>query len=340
MTLARKIAYATAAGVALLIVIGLMLPSAPRVERQVQIQAPPATVFALVNDFRQINKWSPWVDTDPNALYTISGPPRGVGATLTWDGHTAGQGSQVIIESEPSFRVVSKLDLGSPGQTTGTFEFLQTEKGTLVIWSFESDFGFNLVGRYFGLMLDGIVGPDYEKGLQNLKTMAELLPQADFSDVEIEHQTIEAMDIVYLPTRSVPKAAAISVALGDAYFELLNFIDKHDLQEAGAPMSLSGAFDGSELLFDAAIPIRGTTTGIEERASGVKIGRTYAGRVIRVKHVGTYRSLGRTHDKIAAYLAALGIQRNGNPWESYVSDPTRVAAAELLTYVYYPIVAE
>lgn len=340
MSLARKIAYAAASGLALLLVVGLMLPATPYVERQIQILAPPATVFALVNDFHQINKWSPWLDTDPNALYTISGPKRGVGATLTWDGHTVGQGSQVIIESESFYRIVSKLDLGSPGQSTGTFEFLQTEKGTHVTWTFESNFGLNLVGRYFGLMLDGIVGPDYEKGLQNLKTMAEHLPQADFSDVEIEHQTVEAMDIAYLPTRSEPKAAAISEALGDAYFELLNFMDRHKLQEAGAPMSISGSFDGSVLLFDAAIPIRGPIKDLEKNSNGVRIGRSYEGPVIRVKHVGAYRSLGSTHDKIAAYLAALGIQRNGNPWESYVSDPTRVPAEELLTYVYYPIVGE
>ena len=340
MSLARKIAWSAAGGIALFIVIGLTLPSTPHVERQIQIQAPPATVFALVNDFRQINKWSPWLDTDPNALYTISGPARGVGATLTWDGQIVGQGSQVIVESEPSYRIVSKLDLDSPGRTTGTFEFLPSENGTHVTWSFDSDFGMNLIGRYFGLMLDGIVGPDYEKGLQNLKTMAEHLPQADFSDVEIEQQSVEAMDIAYLPTRSEPKAAAISEALGDAYFELLNFIDKHNLQEAGAPMSISGSFDGSELLFDAAIPVRGAIDKVGESTKGIKLGQSYSGHVIRVKHVGTYRSLGRTHDKIAAYLAALGIQRNGNPWESYVSDPTRVATEDLVTYVYYPIVGE
>ena len=59
--------------------------------------------------------------------------------------------------------------------------------------------------------------------------------------------------------------------------------------------------------------------------------------MIRVKHVGSYRSLGRTHQKIAAYLAALDIQRNGDAWESYVGDPAKVAQEELVTYVYYPI---
>jgi effector-binding domain-containing protein len=69
----------------------------------------------------------------------------------------------------------------------------------------------------------------------------------------------------------------------------------------------------------------------------VKIGETYAGNVIRVRHAGSYQSLGATHLKIAAYLAALGIERAGDAWESYVSDPTKVSESELLTYVYYPI---
>lgn len=340
LSIARKVVYTIAGVLLVLMTVGLFLPATAHIERKIEINAPPAIVFALVNDFRQINQWSPSLDTDPNALYTISGPARGVGAKQSWDGQIVGQGSQVILESEPFYRVVSQLDLEGQGQALGTFELLQTEKGTNVTWSFDNEFGWNLIGRYFGLMIDGIVGPDYEKGLQNLKTMAEHLPQADFSNVEIEHQTVEAMDIVFLPTTSVPEAAAISEALGDAYFEILNFIDKHDLQEAGAPMSISGSFNGSELQFDAAVPIRGLTDDTARNDTGVQIGRSYAGRVIRVKHVGTYRSLGRTHDKIAAYLAALGIQRNGNPWESYVSDPTRVPADELLTYVYYPIIGQ
>ena len=69
----------------------------------------------------------------------------------------------------------------------------------------------------------------------------------------------------------------------------------------------------------------------------MRIGTTYAGNVIRVRHVGSYRTLGATHRKIGAYLATLGIERAGAAWESYVSDPTKVPESELVTYVYYPI---
>jgi effector-binding domain-containing protein len=125
--------------------------------------------------------------------------------------------------------------------------------------------------------------------------------------------------------------------MGKAYFEILTFIDQHDLHDAGAPMSITRTFSGSELVFDAAIPVRGVTETTPRDGTGVKLGKTYGGPVIRVRHVGSYRDLNATHRKISAYLAALGIARNGAAWESYVSDPGNTPEAELLTYVYYPI---
>jgi len=337
MKILKKAGVIIAAALLIVLAVGVFLPSTAHVERQIEIGAPAATVFALVNDFDRINEWSPWLETDPNALYRVSGPARGVGATLTWDGQIVGNGSQVITESVPYSRVVSELDLGGQGLAVATIELVGTDRGTRVTWMFDNDFGANVFARYFGLLLDGAVGADYEAGLANLKAMAEQLPAADFSDVEIEHRTVEAMDIAVLPTRSRPESTAISEALGDAYFELLNFIDRHDLQEAGAPMSIGGRFTGSQLEFDAAIPVRGITGKTPRTEGKIRIESSYAGRVIRVKHVGSYRKLSETHDKIAAYLAAMGIRRNGDPWESYVSDPTKVSEGDLLTYVYYPI---
>jgi AraC family transcriptional regulator len=208
---------------------------------------------------------------------------------------------------------------------------------TRVAWLHESDHGFNIVGRYFGLLQGSIIGPEQAEGLARLKELAENLPRGDFSDIEIEQIVVEAADIAYLRTTSIPEASAISEAMGDAYFSVLNFIDEYGLNDAGAPLSITRTFSGSELVFDAAIPVRGVNAATPRTAEAVKIGRTYAGPVIRVKHIGPYRTLGRTHDKIAAYLAALGIVRNGDAWESYISDPIRTDEAALLTYVYYPI---
>jgi effector-binding domain-containing protein len=333
----QKIIYGIIALVAVLVLASLALPRHARVEVTAEIDTHPATIFALVNDFRRVALWSPLLEADPNVRVVHSGPARGVGATMTWDGAIIGSGTQVITESRPFEHVATSINPGESGEARTWIDLSGDDGATTVTWRFETDYGFNVVGRLFGLAFAGVVHRDYTLGLSNLKNLAETLPSADFSDLEIERLTVEATQIAYLTTTSVPEPAAISEAMGNAYFEILSFIDEHGLSEAGAPLSITGSFSGSELLFDAAIPVRGVTASTPRDGASVRIGRTYAGNVIRVRHIGSYRTLGTTHRKIAAYLAALGIERAGDAWESYVSDPTRVPESELLTYIYYPI---
>ena len=333
----QKLVYSIGAFVALLIIVGLLLPSSATVSASVRIDAHAATVFALVNDLRRVRQWSPLLDSDPNARVVFSGPERGVDAAMTWDGTIIGSGTQVITASQPFEFVETAINPGEPGAARAWFDLVGGSGETVVTWTFETDYGYNLVGRYFALLLKSIVKRDQTVGLATLKELAESLPAADFGDLEIERIMVESADIAYLPTTSVPEPGAMSAAMGDAFFEILSFIDQHGLQENGAPLAITRSFSGAQLLFDSAIPVRGITADTPRAGNSVRIGQTYSGDVIRVKHLGSYRTLSTTHRKIAAYLVALGIERNGDAWESYVSDPTKVAEQELLTYIYYPV---
>ena len=333
----QRLLYFICGLIVLLIIIGLALPQRARVVASIEVDAPLATVFALTNDFHRASLWLPWIETDPNVRIVYSGPDRGVGATITWDGLVVGTGTQVITESVPYEHITTTINPGGPGEAKSWFDFVDTGRSTYLDWSFEVDYGYNIVGRFAALLLTDIIRRDYEHGLVSLKNIAESLPRADFSDLEIERLVVEAKEIAYLSAASPPDPASVSEAMGRAYFRILNFIDKHGLANAGAPLSITRSFSGSNLLFDAAIPVQGVTDATPRDEAGVKIGTTHAGTVIRAKHLGSYRSLGQTHQKIAAYLAALGIERDGVAWESYVSDPTKVPEAEMLTYVFYPI---
>jgi effector-binding domain-containing protein len=333
----QKLIAAIAALLIVLIIIGLTLPRHARVTASIEIDARPATVFALVNDFHRARLWLPSLESDPNARIVYAGPERGVGASLTWDGLVLGSGTQMIVASRPYEHIATTINPGEAGEAKTWFDFIDTGTKTAVNWTFEADYGYNLVGRYAALLLTGMIRKDYEHGLRSLASIAESLPRTDFSDLEVEKLVVASTDIAYLPASSAPDPASISDAMGQAYFQILNFIDAHDLHEVGAPLSILRSFSGSELHFDAAIPVRGAGAELPRNGSGVRMGKSHAGTVIRVRHVGSYRDLAITHRKIAAYLAALGIDRNGNAWESYVSDPTKVPEAELLTYVYYPV---
>ena len=336
----QKFLYVIGAFVALLVVVGLFLPRHSRVEVSTLIDAPPATVFALVNDFRRVDLWSPRTATDPNARVIFSGPNRGVGATVTWDGVIVGSGTQTIVESRATEHVATMINPGEPGEARTWFDIGREDGRTRVTWGFAHDHGLNLVGRYFALLLSGVVKREYESGIAALKELAKSLPRTDFGDLDVEHLVVEPVQIAYLPTTSLPEPAAISEAMGKAYFEILSFIDRHGLTEAGAPLSIVRGFAGSQLRFDAAIPVRGVTDTTPREGAAVKLGSTYSGPAIRIRHTGSYRQLGTTHRKIIAYLAALGLERNGDAWETYISDPTRVSETELLTDVYYPVLED
>ena len=94
---------------------------------------------------------------------------------MTWasDVPNVGNGTQEIVASTENARVDTALDFGEQGLANATFLLEPSGEGTKVTWTLETDAGFNPMARYFGLLLDGFVGPDYEKGLANLKAVAE-----------------------------------------------------------------------------------------------------------------------------------------------------------------------
>lgn len=334
----HKILYGIGAFFALLILIGFLLPRESRFVVETRIDAHPATVFALVNSMQRRLVWSPITDTDPNARVDVSGPPRGIRSTLTWDGGIAGSGRETIVDSRPHEYVETVINAGEPGETRTWFELEPVDgTGTHASWGVAHDHGLNVIARYTGLILRRVLAADYERRLGQLAAFAETLPRTDFSDLEIEEVRVESLDIAYIRTTSPPDPARMSEALGESYFEVLRFIDRHGLRTAGAPISIARSYQGAALRFDAGIPVYGVTGETPREEASVRLGRTYGGNAIRVTHRGSYRRLAETHRKIAAYIAATGLERHGDAWESYVTDPGEVDEAALVTYIYYPV---
>ena len=159
----------------LLAVVGFFLPQTQHLERSITINADQQAIFTTLNSFESFNEWSPWAELDPNASYQYSGPASGVGAGMSWtsDEPNVGNGSQKIISSEPFNRVQVELIFGDNDVTTASYTLAPVDGGVEVTWGFDADFGNNIMGRYFGLLLEKFLGPQYEQGLANLKTLME-----------------------------------------------------------------------------------------------------------------------------------------------------------------------
>ena len=173
--------FALASVVVAFVALGFFLPRHSHVERSIETSASPATVFEIVNGFRRFNEWSPWAGLDPQTRYTYSGPESGVGARMQWQSESSdvGSGSQEIIAIEPDRSVSIRLDFGQKGKPISKMSLLPAGSGTRIVWSMDSDFSDDFVGRYFAPFLDRMVGPDYERGLAQLKRLVEVTPPAN-----------------------------------------------------------------------------------------------------------------------------------------------------------------
>ena len=143
--------------------------------RSTRVQAPPARVHALLDDFREWQQWSPWERVDPDLSRTYTGPPSGVGSHYAWSGNRkAGQGSMEITSSTPD-EIGLRLAFLRPFKSSNdvTFSLVPAVDGTEVTWLMTGEQRglMGLVGRV--ISMDKLIGKDFEKGLTRLKAVAE-----------------------------------------------------------------------------------------------------------------------------------------------------------------------
>lgn len=164
----------------LLIIMALILaakrPNAFRIERSINIKAPPEKIFSLIADFHKMNTWSAWENIDPAMKRSFTGAESGKGAMYAWDGNKdIGQGSMEILEATPSSKVLIKLDFYKPFEAHNMAEFTLTPHGetTTVTHAMfgPSPFISKLMSLVFNM--EKMVGSKFEEGLANMKAIAE-----------------------------------------------------------------------------------------------------------------------------------------------------------------------
>jgi effector-binding domain-containing protein/uncharacterized protein YndB with AHSA1/START domain len=316
---------------------GSLLPDHVHVERSIVIERSPAHVHAILDGYERFNEWSPWAEMDPNATYTYGGPKRGVGARLAWSGDpaTVGTGSQEITASVPGERVETALDFGDQGKATAAFVLTPENGGTRVVWGFDTAFEGNLVGRWFGLLMERMLAPDYERGLARLKALVESLPTEDITGLdpsEIDHPALTLL----LASAEMPVAdlAAVSAKLGAMYAEINAAMGANALQQTGVPLTITSAYGDGVWKFDAAIPVDRNDVALDGE---VRAGTSPSGKAMRFVHVGPYAGLADFHARARAWLGVHGLRVRDRVMEQYVSDPATMPEADLITHLIYPI---
>jgi hypothetical protein len=104
---------------------------------------------------------------------TYSNPTTGVGAWLAWESKSEGNGKMTISELSDA-KVTYQLEFPDMGtSSTGSIELRAQAGGIEVVWVDVGDLGMNPMNRWFGLILEKLIAPDFERGLANLSRLVE-----------------------------------------------------------------------------------------------------------------------------------------------------------------------
>jgi hypothetical protein len=170
------IAVVIALAAAVVLILAMTKPDMFRIQRVATIEAPAASIFALISDFHRWGSWSPWENRDPAMKRTFAGAESGKGAVYAWEGNkNVGSGRMEILDASVPSKITIKLDFFKPFEAHNTAEFTMLPQGgaTTVTWVMHGPATFMSKVMHVFMNIDKMVGKDFEAGLANLKKLTE-----------------------------------------------------------------------------------------------------------------------------------------------------------------------
>jgi uncharacterized protein YndB with AHSA1/START domain len=169
--------------VALLLVLVAVIATRPptfRIERSAVIAAPPEVVFAQLQDLRRWRQWNPYDKMDPAARMSFASQTAGPGASYHYVSDKVGEGRMTLTDVQPYRHVGVRADFIRPMAATHQIDFTLTPEagGTRLSWAMRGRNGFLNKAASMVMDMDGMVGGEFEKGLADLKRLAETAASA------------------------------------------------------------------------------------------------------------------------------------------------------------------
>jgi hypothetical protein len=159
---------------ALITLVGYLLPRYATMARSRVIHAPKEAIATQIGELHNWPNWNPWDKKDGSMTVQYSTPSQGPGAWYAWTStdESVGDGKLTLTSVSPDSIGNAMVFMGRD-TASAVFRFTPVSDGTNVEWTLRTDMGAGPYGRWFGLLLPSMVGPDYDLGLANLAKITE-----------------------------------------------------------------------------------------------------------------------------------------------------------------------
>lgn len=336
MKILKYVLYFFAVVFVIYLIMCIAGPKKMSANRSIVINTEPATIYEEIVDFSKWSTWSPWHQIDPAMKSTITGNPGEVGHKQAWksENKEVGEGSQKFIELRANEFAKTEMHFMSENSDPAFSVFqLQPEgEGTRVTWTMDGEASFMMRGMMLMMNMDKMLGETFDKGLANLKTVAEAKPKEE----TVSYEIVEMPAQWYVGKRfdGISETAIDSTMYANAYAEIGKAIGGMD-KITGMPMSIAHNYNETTHTMDleVALPVAAEM----KPGAGLTCAMIPAGKSAKHIYHGPYENLGVEWGNFMGQL----MQDHKPRWsgyEVYANDPMSVKSpAELETWLVQPV---
>ncbi|MFA5300605.1 MAG: effector binding domain-containing protein [Lutibacter sp.] len=316
-------------------IYGALLNSKYDFHRSRIINSPAEVIFDKVNNFKNWENWSPWLEKDPTMVTSFKDTTLGVGATYNWKGKN-GNGFIKTISIIPNKEIIQQIDLGKGHFAEIYWNFTEIDLGTEVTWGMRGKNSFS--EKFYWLFKGGIeknMVPTLERGL-------ELLEQYILK--ELEKHSFETKGVVdygggyYLYQTTSCKIEDIEKKMGEMFPVIIKFMADNNIEASGKPFTLNHKWDevNNTAMFSACIPVKERVITTDDVLTGyLKPQKTF-----KTVFKGNYKFSDEAWETAYNGLTAQGFTEipGAEPFEIYDIGPKETAnPANWVTEIYIPI---
>lgn len=313
-----------------------------QVEDSRVINAPAQLIFNEVNELKSWEQWGPWQEDDPNIVMSFPEKTSGVGASYSWKGETAPDGSIKTIDVIPNKSIDQTIVFDTPlgkSQSDVYWTFEEVEGGTKVTWGMKGSQSFK--DKAFWATQDStysqVIRPMFPRGLENLD---ELVKEKMASyNINVDGITQHGGGFFMYNTT----AAAISdvgIKMAQMMPQVFSYMQENNIPMTGSPMTIYEQWDltNGTTIFSSAIPT--STKVITPVGSPVLCGFMPSQKVVKTTLKGDYKNLQEAWAAANKYIVDNELEKdeNAKDFEIYRTDPNTVPnPADWVTEIYIPI---
>jgi effector-binding domain-containing protein len=319
------------AGVLIIIIlfltIGFFLPKRIDTSKSISIQAPIDYVFEELNEVERWSNWSYAQITNRTLQITYGERKSGKGASFKWS-----HGKAFIRESTPNISLTADVQLQSD-TVKYSYKLKQMGDTTVLTTNLKRDNVGNLFERWYSLFFPtAYSGKALNNELQRIKLIAEGKP---IFSILITLESLAPTYYIHLSKKvnqnNIREMRSEKILM---YEELKKVLSNSKTQRIAPPFCIYPNINQESTDIICAFTISPDARFPEN----FPVLQHYSGAAVRGIHNGGHYSLKKTHEELLSYIRYKNYEKNGVPWEAYLSDITNEKDSSYwVTEVYYPV---